>query len=54
VTPGAGVAAAAEHYRSTAAPLAPRAAAGQSPDAQQAPGAKPSPAASPPRAAVRA
>src|SRR5438132_1649316 len=54
VTPGAGVAAAAEHYRSTAAPLAPRAAAGQSPDAQQAPGAKPSTAASPPRAAVRA
>src|SRR5213595_1940369 len=54
VTPGAGVAAAAEHYRSTAAPLAPRAAAGQSADAQQAPGAKPSPAASPPRAAVRA
>src|SRR6266853_2048213 len=35
VTPGVGVAAAAEHYRSTAAPLAPRAAAGQSPDAQQ-------------------
>src|SRR2546423_237278 len=32
VTPGAGVAAAAEHYRSTAAPLAPRAAAGQSAD----------------------
>jgi len=54
VTPGAGVAAAAEHYRSTAAPLAPRAAAGQSPDAQQGPGARPSPAASPPRAAVRA
>src|SRR5439155_4417206 len=54
VTPGAGVAAAAEHYRGTAAPLAPRAAAGQSPDAQQAPGAKPSPAASPSRAAVRA
>src|SRR5207247_142729 len=54
VTPGAGVAAAAEHYRSTAAPLAPRVAAGQSPDAQQAPGAKPSPPASPPRAAVRA
>jgi alanine-glyoxylate transaminase/serine-glyoxylate transaminase/serine-pyruvate transaminase len=54
VTPGAGVAAAAEHYRSTAAPLAPRAAAGQSPDAQQPPGAKPSPAAPPPRTAVRA
>jgi alanine-glyoxylate transaminase/serine-glyoxylate transaminase/serine-pyruvate transaminase len=54
VTPGAGVAAAAEHYRSTAAPLAPRAAAGQSPDAQQPPGAKSSPAAPPPRAAVRA
>src|SRR5437870_3913894 len=36
VTPGVGVAAAAEHYRSTAAPLAPRA-AGQSPDAQQQP-----------------
>src|SRR2546428_4742046 len=54
VTPGAGVAAAAEHYRSTAAPLAPRAAAGQSADAPQAPRAEPSPAASPPRAAVRA
>src|SRR5204862_6338689 len=54
ITPGAGVAAAAEHYSGTAAPLAPRAAAGQSPDAQQAPGAKPSPAASPLRAAVRA
>ena len=49
VAPGAGVAAAAEHYRGTAAPLAPRAAAGQSPDAQQPPGAKPSF-----RAAVRA
>src|SRR5438876_2335626 len=49
VTPGSGVAAAAEHYRGTAAPLAPRAAAGQSPDAQQPPGAKPSF-----RAAVRA
>jgi len=35
VEPGAGVAAAAEHYRSTAAPLAPRAAAPLSPDAQQ-------------------
>jgi alanine-glyoxylate transaminase/serine-glyoxylate transaminase/serine-pyruvate transaminase len=54
VTPGAGVAAAAEHYRGTAPPLTPRAAAGQSPDAQATPGAKPSPAASPPRAAVRA
>src|SRR2546426_5577808 len=32
---GSGVAAAAEHYRSTAAPLAPRAAAPLSPDAQQ-------------------
>jgi len=58
VTPGVGVAAAAEHYRSTAAPLAPRAGAGQSPDAQQqAPGANssspPGPPA-PPRAAVRA
>src|SRR5207237_8382498 len=41
VTPGAGVAAAAEHYRSTAAPLAPRAAAGQAPAAQPAPGPKP-------------
>jgi alanine-glyoxylate transaminase/serine-glyoxylate transaminase/serine-pyruvate transaminase len=36
---GAGVAAAAEHYRSTAAPLAPRPAATQSPDAQQQAGA---------------
>jgi alanine-glyoxylate transaminase/serine-glyoxylate transaminase/serine-pyruvate transaminase len=55
VTPGVGVAAAAEHYRSTAAPLAPRAAAGQSPDAQQQPpGAKPSAPPAPPRAAVRA
>ncbi len=35
VEPGTGVAAAAEHYRSTAAPLAPRAAAPLSPDAQQ-------------------
>ena len=33
VTSGIGVAAAAEHYRSTAAPLAPRATAGQSPEA---------------------
>jgi hypothetical protein len=54
VTPGAGVAAAAEHYRSTAAPLAPRAAAGQSPDAQQPPGAKPSSPTPTARAAVRA
>jgi alanine-glyoxylate transaminase/serine-glyoxylate transaminase/serine-pyruvate transaminase len=55
VTPGVGVAAAAEHYRSTAAPLAPRAAAGQSADAQQQPpGAKSSPPPAPPRAAVRA
>src|ERR1700704_3179653 len=51
-TSGIGVAGAAEHYRSTAAPLAPRAAAGQSPDAQQPPGAKSSPPAPPPRAAV--
>ena len=51
VTPGAGVAAAAEHYRNTAAPLPARAGATQSPDAQAAPGAKP---AAPPRAAVRA
>ncbi len=49
VTPGAGVAAAAEHYRSTAAPLPPRAATTPSPDAPQPPGAKPAP-----RAAVRA
>src|SRR5437773_107192 len=43
LTPGAGVAAAAEHYRSTAAPLAPRAAAGQAPATAQPPGAKASP-----------
>jgi alanine-glyoxylate transaminase/serine-glyoxylate transaminase/serine-pyruvate transaminase len=49
VTPGAGVAAAAEYYRSTAAPLAARPASAQSPDAQQPPGGKPAP-----RAAVRA
>ena len=49
VTPGVGVAAAAEHYRSTAAPLPARAGATPSPDAQQASGTKPSP-----RAAVRA
>jgi alanine-glyoxylate transaminase/serine-glyoxylate transaminase/serine-pyruvate transaminase len=43
VTPGAGVAAAAEYYRSTAAPLPARGAAPQSPDAQPAaPSAKPS------------
>ena len=54
VTPGIGVAAAAEHYRSTAAPLAPRGAAGQSPDGAPPPGAKPSPPTPPPRAAVRA
>lgn len=51
VTPGAGVAAAAEHYRSTATLLPPRAAAAQSPDAQLPPGAKPPSAA---RATVRA
>ena len=50
VTPGIGVAAAAEHYRSTAAPLAPR----PSPDGAPPPGAKPSPPPPPPRAAVRA
>ena len=49
VTPGAGVAAAAEYYRSTAAPLAARGGAPQSPDAQQPAGGKPVP-----RAAVRA
>src|SRR5216117_3494660 len=54
VTPGAGVAAAAEHYRTTAAPVAPRAAATQSPDAQQPPGAKPSPPPPSSRAPVRA
>jgi alanine-glyoxylate transaminase/serine-glyoxylate transaminase/serine-pyruvate transaminase len=43
VTAGAGVAAAAEYYRSTAAPLPARAAAPQAPDAQQlASGVKPS------------
>jgi alanine-glyoxylate transaminase/serine-glyoxylate transaminase/serine-pyruvate transaminase len=50
VTAGSGVAAAAEYYRSTAAPLAARAAAPLSPDAQQQPPGRP--AAS--RAAVRA
>jgi alanine-glyoxylate transaminase/serine-glyoxylate transaminase/serine-pyruvate transaminase len=49
VTPGSGVAAAAEYYRGTAAPLAGRPAAAQSPDAQLPAGAKPAP-----RAAVRA
>ena len=47
---GSGVAAAAEHYRSTAAPLAPRAAAPGSPDAQQQVTGK----ATAPRARVRA
>ncbi len=37
VTPGAGVAAAAEHYRGTAAPLPPRPAAAPSPDAPHQP-----------------
>lgn len=50
VTPGSGVAAAAEHYRSTAPPLAARPAAQPSPDAPSPPG-KPGSA---PRAAVRA
>src|SRR5881296_2349681 len=49
VTVGSGVAAAAEYYRGTAAPLLARGAAAQSPDAQQPPGAKP-----PFRAAVSA
>jgi len=49
VTPGAGVAAAAEHYRSTAAPLPERAAAPQLSDAPPAPQGRPSP-----RTAVRA
>ncbi len=51
VTPGSGVAAAAEHYRSTAAPLAARPAAPPAPDAPPPPPGKPGPA---PRAAVRA
>jgi alanine-glyoxylate transaminase/serine-glyoxylate transaminase/serine-pyruvate transaminase len=51
VTPGSGVAAAAEHYRSTAPPLAARPAAPPAPDAPPPPPAKPGPA---PRAAVRA
>jgi hypothetical protein len=51
ITPGAGVAAAAEHYRSSATPLPPRAAAAPTPDAAQQPaGTKPQAA----RAAVRA
>jgi len=50
VEAGSGVAAAAEYYRSTAAPLAPRAAAPPSPEAQQ---PVPGKAASP-RARVRA
>jgi alanine-glyoxylate transaminase/serine-glyoxylate transaminase/serine-pyruvate transaminase len=49
VAPGSGVAAAAEYYRSTAAPLAPPVAAPQAPDAPPSPPGKPSP-----RAAVRA
>src|SRR2546427_1811669 len=54
VTPGVGVAAAAEHYRSTAVPLAPRTAAGPSADPALTPGTKSSPPPPPPRAAVRA
>jgi alanine-glyoxylate transaminase / serine-glyoxylate transaminase / serine-pyruvate transaminase len=57
VTLGSGVAAAAEHYRSTAAPLPARSAPPQSPDAQQPVGGKtttpPTPP-TPPRATVRA
>jgi len=54
ITPGAGVAAAAEHYRTSAAPLGPGVVAPQSPDAQQAStGSKPPPPPAP-RAAVRA
>src|SRR5881397_373260 len=49
LTLGAGVAAAAEHYRSTAAPLPPRPAAAPSPDAQQPGAGKPAT----PRTAVR-
>jgi alanine-glyoxylate transaminase/serine-glyoxylate transaminase/serine-pyruvate transaminase len=49
VTPGSGVAAAAEHYRQTAAPLPPRSAAPPAPDAVQAPHGRSSP-----RTAVRA
>src|SRR5260370_22553280 len=51
VTPGSGVAAPAEHYRSTAAPLAARPAAPPAPDAPPPPPGKPEPA---PPAAVRA
>ncbi|PYP23269.1 MAG: serine--glyoxylate aminotransferase [Gemmatimonadetes bacterium] len=50
LTLGAGVAAAAEHYRSTAAPLPPRPAAAPSPDAQQPGAGKPAT----PRTAVTA
>jgi len=49
VTPGVGVAAAEEHYRSTAAPLPARPAASSSPDTQLPPGGKPAA-----RATVRA
>ena len=49
VTPGSGVAAAAEHYRSTAAPLPPRPAAPPATDAVQTPAGRASP-----RTAVRA
>src|SRR5438046_1933818 len=42
VTPGSGVAAAAEHYRSTAAPLPPRPAAPPATDAVQPPARRPS------------
>jgi len=49
VTPGSGVAAAAEHYRSTAAPLPPRPAAPPATDAVQTPAGRSSP-----RTAVRA
>src|SRR2546429_5164634 len=54
LTPGAGVAAAAEHYRSTAAPLPPLAAAGQAPPTAPPPGAKSCPPGPSPRAAVTA
>jgi len=40
VTPGAGVAAAAEHYRNTAAPVAPRAAPAQSPPLSPSPSSR--------------
>ena len=42
ITPGSGVAAAAEHYRGTAAPLPPRSAAPPAADAVQAPPGRPS------------